>query len=322
MKRYQQVLTRYSTFFILFGLVVLFSFVSGRFLTVSNLLNIVQQSATLGLVAIGVTFAIIMGGIDLSGGSLVALTGALVAGLMTRNGLPPAAAVLITIAAGAALGAFNGLVIVKGKLQPFVQTLAMLAIARGLTLLYTQGRPISGLDPSFTFLGSRVGPIPVAAIVFFGVAAIAHIVLKYTPFGAHIYAIGGNEETARLAGIRVQTIKTTVYAVSGAAAAIGGIVLTARLWSAQPQAATGLELQAIAAVILGGTSLFGGEGSISGTVAGALIIGVLSNGLNLAGVSSYMQQVITGSIFIAAVVLDLWTKRRAQLQGTENPADT
>lgn len=316
MKSYGQVLTKYSTFFILFGLIALFSLLSGRFLSISNLFNVVQQSATLGLVAIGVTFAIIMGGIDLSGGSLVALTGAIVAGLMVRNGLPPGFAVVATIGAGALIGAFNGLVIVKGKLQPFVQTLAMLAIGRGLTLLYTQGRPISGLEPGFTFLGSSIGPVPVPAIIFLVVAVLAHIVLKYTPFGAHIYAIGGNEETARLAGIKVQTIKASVYAISGAAASIGGILLTARLWSAQPQAATGLELQAIAAVILGGTSLLGGEGSIAGTVAGTLIIGILANGLNLAGVSSYMQQVITGTIFIAAVILDLWTKRRGQLQST------
>ncbi|MGM0673825.1 MAG: ABC transporter permease [Spirochaetota bacterium] len=301
---------RYSTVLILAGLVFLFSIASQRFLSVSNLLNVVEQSALLGIVAIGVTFTIIAGGIDLSVGSLVAFSGALAAGFMARNGLPLAPALILAILAGAGLGLVNGFFIVKGGLQPFVATLAMMAIARGLTLIYTQGRPISGMGESFTFIGSTVGPVPVPAVIFVVVFVLSHIILQRTPFGAYIYAVGGNEETARLAGIKVQWIKLSSYVLSGTTAAIGGIVLAARLWSAQPQAASGLELQAIAATVLGGASLMGGAGTTVGTFAGALIMGVLANGLNLVGVSSYIQQVITGTIFILAVMLDMWTKRK------------
>lgn len=301
---------RYSTVLILVGLVLMFSVASGRFLTVGNLLNIVEQSSLLGIVAIGVTFTIISGGIDLSVGSLVAFCGALAAGFMARAGVPLAPALVLAVLAGAGLGLVNGFFIVKGGLQPFVATLAMMAIGRGLTLIYTQGRPISGMGDSFTALGSSIGPVPVPALIFVAVFVLSHIVLQRTPFGAYLYAVGGNEETARLAGIRVQLIKVASYVVSGSLAAVGGIVLAARLWSAQPQAASGLELQAIAATVLGGASLMGGAGTTVGTFAGALIMGVLANGLNLVGVSSYIQQVITGAIFILAVMLDMWTKRK------------
>jgi ribose/xylose/arabinose/galactoside ABC-type transport system permease subunit len=287
---------------------------SGRFLTVSNLLNVVEQSALLGIVAIGVTFTIISGGIDLSVGSIVALCGALASGFIVRNGIPVGPALLLAIGAGALLGLINGFFVVKGRLQPFVQTLAMMAIARGLTLIYTQGRPISGMGDGFTWIGGMAGPIPVAAIVFVGVFALSHVVLQRTPLGAYMYAVGGSEETARLAGIKVQRIKFAAYAISGALAAVGGIILAARLWSAQPQAASGLELRAIAATVIGGTSLMGGAGTTLGTFAGALIMGVLSNGLNLIGVSSYIQQVITGGILILAVTLDMWTKRQQKLE--------
>lgn len=309
MRRIAYLAARHSTVVILVGLVVLFSLASGRFLSVGNLLNVVEQSALLGIVAIGVTFTIISGGIDLSVGSLVAFSGALAAGAMTRMGLPLLPALLLAIAAGAALGFVNGFFIVKGGLQPFVATLAMMAIGRGLTLIYTQGRPISGMGDAFTALGSTVGPIPVPAVIFVAIFALSHLVLQRTPFGAYVYAVGGNEESARLAGIKVRLVKLSTYVVSGALAAVGGIILAARLWSAQPQAASGLELQAIAATVLGGASLMGGAGTTVGTFAGALIMGVLANGLNLVGVSSYIQQVLTGAIFIFAVMLDMWTKR-------------
>jgi ribose/xylose/arabinose/galactoside ABC-type transport system permease subunit len=294
----------------------MFSLASGRFLSVGNLLNVVEQSSLLGIVAIGVTFTIISGGIDLSVGSLVAFCGALAAGFMARAGMPLAPALVLAILAGAGLGLVNGFFIVKGGLQPFVATLAMMAIGRGLTLIYTQGRPISGMGDSFTALGSSIGPVPVPALIFVAIFVLSHIVLQRTPFGAYLYAVGGNEETARLAGIRVQLIKLSSYVVSGSLAAVGGIVLAARLWSAQPQAASGLELQAIAATVLGGASLMGGAGTTVGTFAGALIMGVLANGLNLVGVSSYIQQVITGAIFILAVMLDMWTKRKERAAAT------
>jgi ribose transport system permease protein len=197
----------------------------------------------------------------------------------------------------------------------------MMAVARGLTLVYTEGRPIAGLDEHFLFLGTgrilefnlssgQIIGIPLPVIIMIVIAVVAHLVTRFTPFGLHVYATGGNEETTRLAGISPDRIKMAVYLVSGLLAAVGGILLTARLWSAQPNAATGWELDAIAAPVLGGTSLFGAVGSIGGTVIGAFIIGVLSNGLNLMGVPSYHQQVIKGLVFILAVSVDLLINRR------------
>ncbi|AHC14905.1 ABC transporter permease [Salinispira pacifica] len=317
MNRVGKIAAKYSTLLILLGLIILFSLLSPRFLRFGNLLNIVDQSSMLAIVAIGVTFTIISGGIDLSVGSLVALTGAISAGMIVNMGVPAPIAMLGAILLGVLIGLVNGGFIVFGRLQPFVATLAMMAIARGLTLFYTQGSPISGLGDFYTAFGGTIGPIPVTALVLLFVLLLSTVILQSTPFGAHLYALGGNEETARLAGVKIRLVKLGAYAFSGGTAALGGILLTARLWSAQPQAAVGLELQAIAATVLGGASLMGGAGTSLGTVAGALIMGVLANGLNLTGVSSYVQQVITGTIFILAVILDMWTKRqrREKLQG-------
>jgi len=237
----------------------------------------------------------------------------MVAGLMTRNGLSVPVAILLGIGIGSALGAINGVLAVYGKLPPFVATLAMLGIARGLTLVYTEGRPISGLDETFTFLGSgNLGPIPMPVVVWLVILLIVSFVLRYTKFGLYVYAIGGNEETARLAGIRTNQIKVIVYALSGALASVTGILLTARLWSAQPQMAAGLELDAIAASVLGGVSLFGGVGSVVGACIGAFIVGMLGNGLNMLRVPSYYQQVIKGVVFIIAVIFDMYAKRQAK----------
>ena len=305
----KKILREYTVLIILVLLSVGIGLSSPRFLRLSNLLNIVQQSSILGIAAIGVTFAILSAGIDLSVGSVLGFCGAVSAGLIVRSGLPVPLAILLAMALGLAIGAFNGVMIVKGRLQPFVVTLAMLAMARGFTLLYTDGRPISGMPEAYTFIGSgSLGPIPMAAVIFLGVFGLSYLFLRYSRTGLHIYAIGGNEETARLAGIKVQRTKVMVYALSGLTASIAGIVLTARLWSAQPQAGSGLELNAIAATVLGGTSLMGGYGGTAGTVAGALIMGVLSNGLNLIGVSAYLQRVITGAVFILAVTIDMYTK--------------
>jgi ribose transport system permease protein len=241
----------------------------------------------------------------------MALSGALAAGAAVRMGLDSYLSIALGLGAGLVIGAINGLLIIKGSIPPFVATLSMLAVARGLTLVYTEGRPIAGLDEKFIYFGTgQVFGIPLPVIVMVLIAVAAHIVTRYTPFGLYVYATGGNEETTRLAGISPNRIKLAVYMISGFLAALGGILLTARLWSAQPNAATGWELDAIAAPVLGGTSLFGGVGSIGGTVIGAFIIGVLSNGLNLMGVPSYYQQVIKGLVFILAVTVDLINKRR------------
>ena len=305
------VVRRYSVLLILLGIGLIFTLGSDRFLTPSNLMNIALQTSIIAIVAIGMTFVILTAGIDLSVGSVMALCGALAAGFAVNQELGTFLGIGLALIAGAAVGAVNGLLIVKGKVPPFVATLSTLAIARGLTLVYTEGRPISGIDERFIFLGSGevlgiATPVIILAIVFI----IAYIVLRSTRFGNYVYATGGNEEISRLAGIRTSNITLSVYIISGFLAALGGILLVGRLWSAQPNAAVGLELDAIAAPVLGGVSLFGGVGSVAGTLVGAFILGILSNGLNLMGVPSFWQQVIKGVVLILAVVLDVLTKRR------------
>jgi ribose transport system permease protein len=305
------ILRRFSVTIILLCICLAFALGSSDFFTTSNLLNVALQTSIIAIVAIGMTFTILTAGIDLSVGSVMALSGAIAAGLNVRQELDPFVAIGIALLLGMVIGAINGLMIVKGGIPPFVATLAMLAIARGLTLVYTQGRPIAGLDERFIYLGTgQIMGIPVPVFIMVVVAIIAHIVTRYTPFGLHVYATGGNEEPTRLAGVSPDRIKLAVYIISGFTAALGGVLLAARLWSAQPNAAVGWELDAIAAPVIGGTSLFGGVGTIGGTVVGAFIIGVLSNGLNLMGVPSYYQQVIKGVVFILAVSLDIFTKRR------------
>jgi ribose transport system permease protein len=306
-----EAIRRLSVLGILLLICVVFAFGSSDFLTASNLLNVALQTSIIAIVAIGMTFVILTAGIDLSVGSLMAICGALAAGIAVRQGMDTYLSISIALGAGLFLGAINGLMVVKGGIPPFVATLSMLAIARGFTLVYTDGRPIAGLDERFIYLGTgQVLGIPLPVIIMILIAVVAHIITRYTPFGLHVYSTGGNEETTRLAGISPDRIKLAVYMISGFLAALGGILLTARLWSAQPNAAVGWELDAIAAPVLGGTSLFGGVGSIGGTVVGAFIIGVLSNGLNLMGVPSYYQQVIKGLVLILAVAVDLINKRR------------
>jgi ribose transport system permease protein len=306
-----EVVRRLSVLGILLLICLVFALGSSEFLTASNLLNVALQTSIIAIVAIGMTFVILTAGIDLSVGSLMALCGAVAAGIAVRQGMDTYLSISIALGVGLILGAINGLMVVRGGIPPFVATLSMLAIARGLTLVYTQGRPIAGLDERFIYWGTgQVWGIPIPVIIMILIAIIAHIVTRYTPFGLHVYSTGGNEETTRLAGISPDRIKIAVYMISGFIAAIGGVLLTARLWSAQPNAAAGWELDAIAAPVLGGTSLFGGVGSIGGTVIGAFIIGVLSNGLNLMGVPSYYQQVIKGLVLILAVTVDLINKRR------------
>jgi len=307
----RELLRRSSVVLILLALCVVLTLLSNRFLTASNLLNVALQTSIMAIVAIGMTFTILTGGIDLSVGSVVALCGALAAGLIVRDGLNTYLAIGLALLVGGALGVVSGLLIVKGNIPPFVATLSVMAVGRGLTLVYTQGRPIAGLGESFVFWGTgKVGPIPVPVLILALVFVGAYVVLTRTRFGLYVYAIGGNEETARLAGINTEWIKIAVYVVSGLTSALTGVLLTARLWSAQPTAGVGLELDAIAAPVLGGTSLFGGMGSVGGTLVGAFIMGVLSNGLNLLEVSAYYQRVIKGVVFILAVMLDLYTKRR------------
>ena len=306
-----ELLRRFSVFVILLVICLVFALGSSDFLTASNLLNVALQTSIITIVAIGMTFTILTAGIDLSVGSVMAMCGALAAGQAVRQGWGTYGGIGAALLVGLVLGAVNGLLIIKGRMPPFVATLAMMAVGRGLTLVYTQGRPIAGLEKDFIFWGTgRLLGVPVPVILMVGLTLVAFVVLRHTRFGLYVYATGGNEETTRLAGVSPGWIKLAVYVISGFTAALGGVLLTARLWSAQPNAAVGWELDAIAAPVLGGISLFGGVGGIGGTLVGAFIIGVMSNGLNLLGVPSYYQQVIKGVVFILAVMLDLLTKRR------------
>jgi ribose transport system permease protein len=256
------------------------------------------------------TFVIISGGIDLSVGSLVALAGVVLATLL-HGGTPVLVAIAAAIAAGALFGSFNGMAITWGRLPPFIATLGMMSVARGCALLFTDGRPVSGFEGGFRAIATaRIAGIPAPVFLTAAVYLIAQFVLTETRFGRYVYAIGGNEEATRLSGVSVRLHKTAVYAVSGATSALAAVLLTARLNSAQPIAGIMYELDAIAAVVIGGTSLMGGEGTLSGTLIGALIMGVLRNGLNLLGVSSFMQQVVIGLVIVGAVLIDTLLKAR------------
>lgn len=285
-------------------LVVALSALSGDFLTTDNLLNVGVQAAVTAVLAFGVTFVIVSAGIDLSVGSVAALSATVLAWGATQHGVPVVLAVVLAVLTGIVCGLVNGFLISYGKLPPFIATLAMLSVARGLSLVISGGVPIPFPD-SVSHLGDTLGdwlPVPVLVMVVMGL--IAAFVLGRTYIGRSMYAIGGNEEAARLSGLRVRRQKLAIYALSGLFAAVAGVVLAARLSSAQPQAADGYELDAIAAVVIGGASLAGGTGKASGTLIGALILAVLRNGLNLLNVSAFWQQVVIGVVIALAVLLD------------------
>jgi ribose transport system permease protein len=294
------------------GLMVLclvLTIASPHFLTVSNLLNVAQQTSINAIIAAGMTFVILSAGIDLSVGSIVAFTGVVLGSLVTR-GFPLPVCIVGALALGLGCGFLNGALISFGRLPPFIATLGMMSVARGGALLYTQGRPISGFPDSFRFLATgEVFHIPMPVIIMGGIYAIAHFLLSRTKLGRYTYAIGGNEQAAHLSGVNVRFYKMLVYGISGLLSAMAAVILSARLNSAQPIAGIMYELDAIAATVIGGTSLMGGEGKIAGTLIGALIMGVLRNGLNLLNVSSYVQQTIIGIVIISAVFLDMSLKK-------------
>jgi len=292
------------------GLVILavaISCFSPRFLTTGNILNVLRQTSINAVIATGMTFVILTGGIDLSVGSILAYSGVIMAALLATQ-VPLFASIVLVLALGAAIGVVTGLVITKGKVQPFIATFVSMTLLRGATLVFTDGKPISadaGPAEQFAVLGQGYGfGVPVPIFIMVGVLGVAYYVLRHTRFGRYVYALGGNEEAARLSGLRTGLIKTAVYAVSGLLSATAGIILTSRLSSAQPTAGAGYELDAIAAVVVGGTSLSGGSGRILGTLVGALIIGILNNALNLMNVSSYYQMIAKGVIILIAVLLD------------------
>ncbi len=293
----------------LIGLIVLFIIISSinrDFISATNIFNLLRQVSINALIAFGMTFVILTGGIDLSVGSVLALSGVLMAKFMV-SGVPPFVAVILACIVGLILGSINGVVISYGKVAPFIATLATMTIYRGLTLVTSKGNPITGLSDStfFVMLGrGYIGGIPVPVIIMLVLFIILWVVLNKTPFGRKVYAIGGNERVSKIVGIKINKIKVAIYGLIGALSALAGAILTSRLNSAQPTAGTGYELDAIAAVVLGGTSLTGGKGRITGTLIGALIIGTLNNGLNLLGVSSFYQMVVKGIVILLAVLID------------------
>ena len=317
------VLARFAPLLFLVVLMAVFAAAEPRFLSPINLFNVMRQVSITGLLAVGMTFVILTAGIDLSVGSLLAFAG-LVAAVVAKGGLDNrftvseggvgygwGLAALAAAAVGLAGGWLQGLAITRLKVPPFVVTLGGMSAFRGAALLFAAGGPVSGFQSSFTWWGQgKIGPVPVPVIIFLMAALIAHIVLRYTRYGRQIYAVGGNPEAARLSGLNVNRVIASVYMIMGFFAGLGAFVLAARLNSAEAVAGTGYELTVIASVVIGGTSLFGGAGTIFGTVIGSILIGVLLNGLVLMNVSSYIQQIIIGVIIVLAVAFDTFAKSR------------
>ena len=301
MKNTMKYMSELTTVIALIILMAVITIINSNFLTANNLLNLLLQVTSNALIAFGMTFVILTGGIDLSVGSILALSSALTAGLL-GSGMPVTLAILISLILGCILGMMNGLLISYGKLAPFIVTLATMTIFRGATLVYTNGNPITkGLSDTFLFQflgqGYIVG-IPFPVIIMFIVFIVLYVLLHKTAFGKSVYAIGGNEKAAYISGVKLNKVKIIIYSISGIMASISGLIITSRLSSAQPTAGASYEMDAIAAVVLGGTSLSGGKGRILGTLIGALIIGVLNNGLNIIGVSAFWQQVVKGVVIL------------------------
>lgn len=304
-------LGQYGIFVAFVVICFILSLITPQFLTVSNWTIIITQVSINALLAFGVTFVIITGGIDLSLGSIVAVSGIVAAMMAHPDTYPVIVPIVAGLLAGVFVGAFNGFVITKSKIAPFIVTLGTMTIGRGLALILSKGRPVSNLSDSFNFIGGgNVFGIPFPIIVLVVAFGICAIILKKTILGRYIYAVGGNEQAAKAAGINVNQIKMAVYSICGLLSGLAGILLTSRITTGQPNAGAGFELDAIAAAIIGGTSTSGGTGTMTGTLIGALLIGVISNGLDLLNVTSYYQQVVMGVIIIGAVVLDSWNQKR------------
>lgn len=319
------ILARYAPIIFLVAVMVVFTALDPRFLSATNLFNVMRQVSIVGLLALGMTFVILTAGIDLSVGALLCLAG-LVCAAVSKGGVTEgfasgselssagfhwSLALLASVAIGLGGGLIQGLAITRFRVPPFVVTLGGMSVFRGVALMFSNGGPISGFEPGFLWWGQgRIGAVPVPVIIFLAFALLAHIVLRYTRYGRKVYAVGGNPEAARLAGVNVHGIICSVYVIVGLFAGLGAFVLSARLNSAEAVAGLGYELTVIASVVIGGTSLFGGSGSIFGTVIGTVLIGVLLNGLVILNVSPYVQQIIIGVIIVLAVAFDTFAKSR------------
>jgi ribose transport system permease protein len=296
------ILQRFGLALVYVALAIGLSLLSDRFLTVSNQINIFRQATINGIIAVGMTLVILTAGIDLSVGSVLALSAVVSADLL-KQGLPVPLGILVALSIGGLMGMVNGLIITRGKIPPFIATLGMLTVGRGLTLMYTQGKPFTGLPEAFRYIGAgSLGPIPMPIVVAALVFLVTAIVLSRTRFGEYVYLIGDNPDAARLAGINTNRMIILVYMISGICSALAGLILIARLDSAQPVIGQGYEFNAIAAVVVGGTSFSGGEGTLLGTLLGALLIETLNNGLNLINVSSLWEQVVKGVVIALALL--------------------
>ncbi|GAA4651788.1 ribose ABC transporter permease RbsC [Kistimonas scapharcae] len=307
-----EIYEKYGLFVILIGLCVLFTCLNPNFFSLYNLQNIFKQSSINGLIAFGMTFVILLGCIDLSVGSVLALVGYLTGVMLVNFQLPIAIALPVALALGIILGLINGLLVARVKLQPFIATLITMTVYRGLTLIISDGMPVRNIGDVSSMIAwinrGSIGILPVSMIVFLVVLVILMVLLHKTVFGRQLYATGGNEEAARLSTVPTDKIKILGYMLCGLLSAMAAILYIARYNSIYPNAGVGMELDAIAAVVIGGTSMTGGRGRITGTFIGVLIIGVLNNGLNLLGISSFYQEVIKGLVILFAVVIDIKKK--------------
>ncbi len=296
----------------MFIFLTVFPTTRSTFLTPKNMFNILRQNASNLFLATGMTMVIILGGIDLSVGSVIALSGVVAAGAVVNFGLPEAVGFAAAILVGALVGLFNGFIICKTDIPPFIVTLASMNITKGIALVLTGGAPIRCMTDAFKFPGAGyVGPVPTPVILMVVIFIIAALIINKTQLGRHIYAVGGNVQAAKFSGISVQKVKFIVYAYTGVMAGIAGVVIASRLYSGQPTAGDGAEMDAIASVVVGGTSMSGGSGRIGGTLIGVLIIGVLNNGLNLMGVDSNFQYIVKGLVILLAVYVDFLRNKKA-----------
>ena len=313
-ERINSFLNKYGIVIILLAMFIAFSLLSEGFFTTRNIFNIIRQISFMGLIAIGVTMVIITGGIDLGSGSVLALAAVVATSLaqiqtsatLKYPGLivPVIVPIVAALAIGAVTGVINGSLIAKFKIPPFIATLGMMTVARGFALIYSN-KPLSQLTPEYNFIGQgEIFGVPFPIIILITVAILAHIMLNNVPFGRYIYALGGNEQAARISGVNTDRVKIGVYTIAGLLSGLAGLVVSSRVGSGQPGQGVGIELDAIAAAVIGGTSLSGGIGTIWGTIVGALIIGVLDNGLILLNVDQYWITIVKGTIIVVAVIID------------------
>ena len=300
------VLGKYGVYIALLVLFVSLSIASSSFLTVTNIFNILKQNSVYGILAVGMTFVIVTGGIDLSVGAIVAMSACFAASLAQDGTTTPIfVAILVGVLIGMGCGTFSGFFIAFANIPAFIATLATCTIARGIVYVFTDGRPVTGVSAAYKYIGrASWGPVPVAVVLYAAFLIAGTFLLKYTKYGRHVFAIGGNKQAATVSGIHVKRVEFLVYMISGFCAAFAGLLLSSRIQTGQPAGGDGYELDAITAAVIGGASLSGGKGSVFGSFIGILVVGILTNGLDLLNVSSYYQQIIKGAIILLAVLAD------------------